>query len=694
MDATPALREIEVKDCVDKLTIGVLEAVGDCFAKNADGYYEAEGAVKVNGITFNAIAGRPLVFDPAKRKISLGKIQLRIGGIVLYQGQLEYTVPEGDKVTLAHFNLETHSRVDADPDDSEGALDLQGDDAANVQGFDLKGEATLELLKGGKALLSANIELPKVFADAEGNGLTGAIEVASDNERGVHIQGIQVKAPLAFMGKVEVHNLFLNFNGERNGDAKATCNADSPGLRWDGGAEKIVLPTPDKLTVESVGLGFADGDFSYVRGSLNWAGEGKSIGAGIRVQKISISVCAGDPLKIEGRIGLTALPGDDGKPRLTIPNAGLLFTGGDPWTLRAEAPTAILKLDRDYNFSDVFVSYASNGAIDFGARLKFALGLKGSVPIGTLDASVTIDAGVKGWIQGSAFNADIDAEGCFAGKFSVADALPVNFKDICPNVKGVVSSKGIALCGNLEVNNKNLGGIGAGYEWGGELKFMAGTCDVGRWRLSKPSASAAGDKTVRLPDGQRGVLVSVRGVGAAPEVQLRGPRGAVVRTPRDSNEALSTKRAVAFANRAEKTTYVILAAPRGGRWTVKALGDDGHRRGQGRGDAPGARGDRLGDRQQAALPRGPRQGPGRDLPRGGPRRLAHDRQGARRPRDAAVQAGRRPRRPPPDRRARRAGRPAAQAADRGDVQGAAALEARQAARREGHGRKPKGARPL
>ena len=106
-----------------------------------------------------------------------------------------------------------------------------------------------------------------MFADAEGNGLTGAIQVASDNERGIHIQGIQVKAPLAFMGKVEVHNLFLNFNGERNGDAKATCNADSPGLRWDGGAEKIVLPTPDKLTVESVGLGFADGDFSYVRGS-------------------------------------------------------------------------------------------------------------------------------------------------------------------------------------------------------------------------------------------------------------------------------------------------------------------------------------------------------------------------------------------------------------------------------------------
>ena len=58
-----------------------------------------------------------------------------------------------------------------------------------------------------------------------------------------------------FIGKVEIHNLFVNFTGERNGDAKASCNAESPGLRWEGGAEKVVLPTPNKLTVESVGLG-------------------------------------------------------------------------------------------------------------------------------------------------------------------------------------------------------------------------------------------------------------------------------------------------------------------------------------------------------------------------------------------------------------------------------------------------------
>ena len=43
---------------------------------------------------------------------------------------------------------------DAKPKDSEKALDLKGDDGANVQGFELVGEAKLELLKGGIAVLS------------------------------------------------------------------------------------------------------------------------------------------------------------------------------------------------------------------------------------------------------------------------------------------------------------------------------------------------------------------------------------------------------------------------------------------------------------------------------------------------------------------------------------------------------------
>ncbi|HEY6889644.1 MAG TPA: hypothetical protein VI300_17735 [Solirubrobacter sp.] len=567
VDLTPAGADVIVESCETKVTIGVLEAVADCFTRNENGNLEAEGSVKVNGITFNAIGGHKLVFDTKNKKLALGDVHLKLGSMTLYKGDLGYAVPDGDRVTLAKFDMKTHSRTDVKSKDSESVLDLEGDDNANVQGFQLAGEAKLELLKGGKALLSGNVTLPKVFTDAEGHGLSGAVQIESDNEKGVHLSGIQIKAPLVFIGKVEVHNFFVNFAGERNGDAKGTCNADSPGLRWEGGAEKVVLPTPDRLTVESVGVGFADGAFSYARGTLQGGSPGLSIGAGVRVQKIAISVCAGPPVTVEGRIAMTAADG-----KLTIPDGGLLFKGGDPWSLRAEAPSAVFKADRDYTFKDVFVQYASSGAIDFGARVNFSLGLKGSVPIGSLDAALAIDAGVKGWIEGGKFNADIDATGCFTGKFTIGDAIPVNIpKDLCPKITGVVSSTGIGLCGELKVGDKNLGGVGAGYAWGGALKFMAGTCDVGAWRATRPSASAAspGAKRVTLPGGQRGVLVSVRGIGRVPVVTLRGPGGAVIRTPADVDAAAKTEKSLAFANRGEKTVYVLLATPRGGRWTVE-----------------------------------------------------------------------------------------------------------------------------
>ena len=223
--------------------------------------------------------------------------------MTLYKGDLEWTVPDGDSVTLAKFNVKTRSRTDVAPSDTESALDLEGDDGANVQGFELAGEAKLELLKGGKALLSGNVELPKVFTDAEGKGLTGAVQVESDNEHGVHLGGMQIKAPLVFVGKVEVHNLFVTFTGERNGDAKGSCNADSPGPAL-GGRRREDRPADAGPADASRASAWASPTAASTtpRARCRAARRACSIGAGIRVQKIAITVCAGPPVTVEGRI--------------------------------------------------------------------------------------------------------------------------------------------------------------------------------------------------------------------------------------------------------------------------------------------------------------------------------------------------------------------------------------------------------
>jgi hypothetical protein len=567
-DPTPAVRTVEVQDCTKTVTIGVVEAVGDCFVKDGDGKFVSHETIKLNGTTVVPLDARGIELDVTQRQISAGEVQLRMGAVVLYQGPSfgTWKVPEGDRVTLASIDLHTHSRVDAPPDDSEAARDLGGSDNADVGGLPLTGSAKLELLTGGKTLLSATVELPKVFTDAEGHGLTGSVQLEADNVNGLHLSGAQIQAPLVMVGKVEIHNFYLDYAGVANNDSRSTCNQKSPGLRWEGGAEKVVLPTPDRLTIEQVGFGLADGQFNYAKGTVNWAAPGTSIGAGIRVQKISISLCAGPPVKVEGRIGLTALDG-----KLKLPDGGLIFTAGDPWTLRAEAPEATLTTDRDYTFKNLFVQYSSSGAVDFGGDLSFAVDVKGPVPLGSLDAALQVDAHAAGFIEGSRYNADLSATGCFAGKFTVGSALPLPFDGLCSTVAGVVSSDGVAVCGSLKVGDKDIGSIGAGYHWGGSVQFMAGTCDLGPWRVSKASASAAGPKVVEVPGG-RGALIAVRGVSGPPQVTLHGPHGEVLETPADTNEAVRAEHAVAFANRGMKTTYVVLADPVAGRWRVTGDG--------------------------------------------------------------------------------------------------------------------------
>ena len=587
-DASPAERRFTVAQCERSVRIGAVDIAADCL-RNTGGQLEASGPVKVNGITFNPkgkAGAATIAIDQADRKVVIRDVQLRMGAIVLYQGDLEFTVPAEDTFTLATIDLETKTRSDAPAGDSEAALDLAGDDDAQAAGFPLKGQAKLELSKGA-AILTANIELPAVFTDAEGNGLTGMVKISSDNARGVRLDQARVTAPLAFIGKLELQNLSVAFIGDGSGAAGPTCNTPSPGLRWEGSASVIVLPTPDRTQLTDVGVGFADGTLSHAEATWLPGSDGASLGGGVKLTKLSVGLCAGPPVKLTGRAGLTAMPGADGKPRLLVPDAGLIYTGGTdggPWTIRAEAPEATLAGDIPFAFRDLFVQVSSAGSVEFGGGVRFSVPLKGAAGPVSLDAAVTVDASAKGFIEGSTFNVDLQATGCFTGTFSVESLPSVPFSDVCPGIEGVVSSTGFAVCGSLKVGSRDIGRIGAGKRWDGALNFMSGACDVGPWRVARPAAtgataarlSAPGTRRFTVPGGRRGVLVALRGADGPPQVTLRGPGGQSITTPADASGSTRTDRALAFANVAAKTTYVALRAPQGGTWTASPVAPTGH----------------------------------------------------------------------------------------------------------------------
>lgn len=609
VDPTPAQRDFIVATCDKTVTIGPVEVAADCL-RNAGGKLVSNGRVKVNGVTFTPRRENgdhaTVTIDVAKRKINVIDAQLRVGSIVLFKGDLEFGIPEADTFVLAEFDTDTKSKKDAPKSDSEAALDLPGDDDAQAAGLPLRGTAKLELSKG-IAILTAGIELPKVFTDAEGKGITGTVKVTSDNTHGLRLAEARVTAPLAMIGKVEFQNLSVAFLGDGEASTSKTCNLPTPGLKWEGSASVVVMPAPGRPELKNVELGLADGKFSHASATLYPPVGGAELGAGVKVTKLQVSLCAGPPVKLEGRAGLTALPGSDGKPRLEIPDAGLIYTGAHekkPWTIRAEAPVAKIGGDIPITFSDLFLQISGNGAVDFGGAVKFSVPIKGSAGPVSLDASVNVEAKAEGFVEGSRYSVSLDAKGCFNGSFKIDPAPSVGIPDICTGIEGVVSSKGFAVCGSLKVGDKNIGRVGAGKEWDKSLEFFGKSCDVGPYKeqrqveppaeeetpetpeddrpvgdtpvdpaqpasLRAQRAAAVGGGRFTVPAGSRGVLVAVRGTGGkVPHVTLHGPAGERVPTPADASGSAKTDRSTAFANVATATVYVALRSPKAGEWTA------------------------------------------------------------------------------------------------------------------------------
>ena len=151
----------------------------------------------------------------------------------------------------------------------------------------------------------------------------------------------------------------------------------------------------------------------------------------------------------------------------------------------------------------------------------------------------------------------------------------VDLVDLCAGARGLISSKGIAVCLHIEV----LGGDwspGFGYEWGDVFPtpYFTG-CDVGDYREHIVHASAArlrgraaqAQQTIDLPAGLPGAVIVAEGRDAPPKITLVGPNGERVTTP-DGMQAVQQKPFLLMKSRPGKLTQIAIGKPAAGRWQV------------------------------------------------------------------------------------------------------------------------------
>ena len=277
----------------------------------------------------------------------------------------------------------------------------------------------------------------------------------------------------------------------------------------------------------------------------------------------------------------------------------------------------------------------------------------------------------------------------------------VDLVDLCAGARGLISSKGIAVCLHVEV----LGGEwspGFGYEWGDVFPtpYFTG-CDVGDYREHIVHASvsrlrgraAQAQQAIDLPAGLPGAVIVAEGKDAPPKITLVGPNGERITTP-DGMKAVQQKPFLLMKNMAGKVTQIAIGKPAAGRWQV--IVEDGSsevvsiRSAQGLPE-PEVQRARHGARTQAGdrLPARAARRPAGELRRARRQRRHDHRRGHGRRGARAVLACRRQGRAARDRRDRQAGRPGPRRDHRRALPGArpaasrpSARPARQAARRD------------
>ena len=387
-------------------------------------------------------------------------------------------------------------------------------EGAVINGLMVTGEWSVELNSGG-VKLGITVKLPDTLG-----GVTGDTRVSLSNDRGLELEKLVIEIPgIQIKGKLGVKDIKLAF--ERTPEGK----------RWEGAGTMLIPKAGLTQPTVSASVVLLDGSVKEVSGAVD--GLNVTIGSGVFLQKLGAGVIF-DPFELFGSARVSAGPMIMGHEALSVGGElHLVFGGTDVYKLSGALEIA------EAHVADGRVSYSTAGKFDFGGNVefeKYGLGIEG---------------GVEGWVDGTrAFNAKGDTR--------------IMLRDLSVGGEAVLSNLGVAAC------RRGFGpDAGAGYHWGDSVpQFFASSCDVGPWTATRSLAHAATVGTT-LPAKLPLATFAIVGADGPPRVTLTGPDGLTITTP--ATGGIDDGRVMLFRNPADKTTYVAVDRPAGGRWQIDEL---------------------------------------------------------------------------------------------------------------------------
>jgi hypothetical protein len=384
------------------------------------------------------------------------------------------------------------------------------------------------------AAITVSAELPGVFSDDNGHGLSARAVITADDQQGLQLDSLEVKLGHAEIAGIGVDNVDFRYS-----------HADSS-LRGEA--------TLDLLASGEITARFAFVHGAFQEGHVAWnAGDGPGIDLGgpipIFLTRLGGGITVNPPvLSAEGAIA----GGGDVLGCSLFGISGTLTIQFAPFELNANAAGELL-------CNQVAEEY-------------FHVDEAGDIGLG---GNVHVEIYVLSFEAGIAFEV---SQGHFQFDGNVSACLKLLYEP-CLGAELVVSDHGVGVCADLGFTH-----AGAGIVFPDETHFMLDSCNIAQFRslpmpanlaslrhfptARGPSANTAQAlPTFTVPHGQSVAAIGVLGTGGAPNVMLKGPDGRTISTP--ANGFLKDPHEVVIADgRKTMETYFFINHPAPGTWTI------------------------------------------------------------------------------------------------------------------------------
>jgi hypothetical protein len=528
-----------------------------------DTYYLSSEPIRVNGLDIVPRPGTAIV--------------IAAGGLFSTRfttHHAAYLVATAAQVRLGNLPLEPEGQIDFAAGAGVSSVHIADFDIRHPLPFlpefsdlPLTGTLSADLVPGGATQLSANVELPGVFTDEEGNGLTTSLALRTDNANGLYVNSFHLAIPNADLGEVAVENASLDYSREH-----ATLE----------GKASVALPSGDTATAE---IGFLRGNFNKFHFDYAFGpGEGIEVFDGIYLTELFGGLRL-DPTELIGgsRVSIGPSVTDQGCGIVDVRGELTIHFGPTPFSIGGTGTNELLCQDVGTRYFHV----DSDGHAEIGESVKF------DIPSPDTGEEPPL-AKVDGELKGQAY-VDLKSRQ-FHFQFDGVEQASLNVFELSGDYSAelVVSDLGFGVCAELDglFGSKWHPGFGEDFAkvdrgvlispppialalLAKNIDLETDSCNIAQYRTLNGPASAARAGRARIaassfsvPRGERTAIVALRGAGGSPQAILHGPAGQVIDATGTAPRITATS--LVLHAPSEDLTQIQIRGRNAGAWTIEA----------------------------------------------------------------------------------------------------------------------------